>query len=327
MFKKKEGYNQAMKHNTHIYIAAKAIAFTKQAVDNTISANGSHLTRGKKTKERNTATDRLRILRYYQDAVLEGAWAPDDVLCDNDPYHIFKLFTDDEFPGHGLTDKQKFEKDGVVYYKFAGGLPYRIDHLAQEIISMSKLRDHNDQFDLRQIMYKYLLISHYVVDAHVPMHCDLRDDPPTGRGDTEPSRRHGSDKPQGKYMDKNAHAKLEQLWDAAVTPIAIKEEIIRQAWDKDRTEDTQYSRHVSFSMDDCKKDQEIKVPIIQDSDLMEFMIDVCIESKKRGQRLFPLANPQQRNDDILAQLTREIFADCIGNLLAIWRYIWSRHQE
>jgi len=316
-----------MKHNTHIYLAAKAIEFTKQSVDNTVDGNGRYLTRYRKGKERNMATDRQRILQHYQDVITEASWAPDDVLHDNDPYHIFKLFTDDEFPGHGLVDRTKSERDGVTYYKFAGGLPYRVDHLAQEIISMSKLRDYNDRFDLKQIMYNYLLISHYVVDAHVPMHCDLRDDPPTKGRDTEPSRRRGSEKPSGKYMDKNAHTKLEKLWDDAVTPVAIREKIIVRSWDEDRVKDTKYSKYVSFCLDDCEENQSVKVPIISPTGLMEFMTKVCIESKKRGRQLFPLANPKKRNDGILAETTREIFADCIGNLMAVWRYIWVRHQE
>lgn len=189
-----------MKHNTHIYLAAKAIEFTKQSVDNVILTDGRYLTGSRKTKERNIAKERYRILKYYENLITEASWAPDDVLHDNDPYHIFKLFTDDEFPDHGLIDKTKFERDNVIYYKFAGGLPYRVDHLAQQIIDMSKLRDYNDQFNLKQIMYNYLLLSHYIVDAHVPMHCDLRDDPPSRSRDTEPSRRSGIEKPRGKYM-------------------------------------------------------------------------------------------------------------------------------
>lgn len=317
-----------MKHNTHIYIAAKAIELTKQAVDNTFDGRGNFLSRGKKTKERNAATKRMRILQFYEHEILEGAWAPDDVLKDNNPFHIFKLFTDEEFPNHGLNDKQQYKDDkGEIFYKFGGGLPFRVDHLAQEIVNMTKLRNHNDQFDLSQIMYKYMLISHYVADAHVPMHCDLRDDPPSKRRDDEPSRRHGSGKPDGKYMKSTAHGNLEQLWDEAVTPVAIKEDIIGRSWDKERVKDTEYSRQVSFCLDDCKKNKEIKVPIISTSDIMQFMIDICIKGKKRGQQLFPLANPKKRNDAILPAMTREIFADCIGNLLAIWRAIWEKYDD
>lgn len=316
-----------MKHNTHIYLAAKAIELTRQAVDNTLDDKGKYLTRGKKASERFKATERQRILQHYQDMITEATWSPDDVLHDNDPFHIFKLFTEDEFPGHGITGKDTFKRDDNTYIKFAGGLPYRIDHISQEIISMSKLRNFNDRYDLKQLMYKYLLLSHYVVDAHVPMHCDLRDDPPSKARDDEPSRRKGTDKPVGNYMNKNAHGKLEELWDDAVTPVAIREGIIVQTWDEEKTRNTEYSEKIKFGFEDCKKGGIIKVPIIPDNGLMSHTIDMCIESKRRGRKIFPVENPEERNDSILPDITREIFADSIGNLMGIWRYIWEHHRE
>ncbi|MFC1478668.1 hypothetical protein ACFL57_04340 [Candidatus Margulisiibacteriota bacterium] len=315
-----------MKHNTHIYIAAKAIELIRQSVDNTIDEKGKHLKGTNKGKERKDAAKQQRILQYYQEQIEEGSWAPDDILHDNDPFHIFKLFTDKEFPGHTFKNKPQYIKDKETYYKFAGGLPYKIDHIAQQIISMSKLRDFNDQFDLKQIMYMYMLLSHYLADAHVPMHCDLRDDPPSKRGDKEPSRRKGTGKPKGKYMKSSAHGSLEGIWDEAVTPVAIEENIIAQTWGKEKLEKTEYSDIITFSFKDCKKDGDVKVPIIPSNGLMDFMVDVCIESKKRGQQLFPIDNPKKRKDEILPEITRKIFADSIGNLLAVWRYIWIKSK-
>ena len=312
-----------MKHNTHIYLAAKAIDLTRAGVDNTFAGKRKYLKSYAKGKERRDAERRRRILAYYEDLITEATWAPDDVLKDNDPHHIFKLFTDEEFPDHGLEDKQKIEKDGVTYSKFAGGLPYKIDHNAQEIIAMAKLRDYNDQFELKQIMYKYLLISHYLADAHVPMHCDLRDDPPSKKKDTQPSRRHDSGKPKGKYMKSSAHGELEGIWDKAVTPVAIAEDIVPRIGVENEDEKTDLSEIVTFGFDDCKKGADVKVKIIPEGELMDFMVDVCIQSKKRGQRLFPLDNPEELNREILPEVTREIFADAIGNLMAVWRYIWT----
>ena len=143
-----------MKHNTHIYLAAKAIELTRQSVDNMHDGNHNYVTRSRKTKERRSATQHQRLLQYYQDLIEEATWVPDDVLRDNDPNHIFKLFTDEEFPNHGLNDRPTFEKGNKIYYKFAGGLPYRVDHVVRSVISMCKLRDFNDHFDMRQIMYK-----------------------------------------------------------------------------------------------------------------------------------------------------------------------------
>lgn len=315
-----------MKHNTHIYLAGKAIALMVQSVANMRTAGGAYLRGTKKTRETNEAKRRKRIMEYYQDLIEEASWVPDDVLHDNDPNHIFKLFTDREFPGHGLTAKQTFDKGGIVYYKFAGALPYRVDHLARSIADMEKLRDHNDQYELRQIMYKYMLLSHYIADAHVPMHCDLRDDPPTGRS-TNPSRRSGTRKPRGKYLKSSAHAELEILWDDAVTPVAISEQIISRSTVKERLEPTDYSAAITFTLNDARKGGVVKPTVIKKNGLMEFMIDVCIQSKKRGQQLFPIATPQVRQDHILENLTREIFADCIGNLISVWRYIWFFYRN
>jgi hypothetical protein len=316
-----------MKHNTHIYLAAKAIELTRQSVDNMHDGNHDYMTGSKKTKERISATTHQRIFQYYQDLIEEATWAPDDVLKDNDPNHIFKLFTDEEFPGHGLKDRPTFKSGNQTFYKFAGGLPYRVDHLARSVLSMCKLREFNDQFDMKQIMYQYLLLSHYIVDAHVPMHCDLRDDPPKEGRHPDPSRRKGTQKPSGKYMKSDAHSKLESLWDEAVTPLAIEEEIFPRTWAEESTEKTELSDAVAFTFNDCKRGGEVEVITIPPNGLMNFMIDVCINSKKRSQRLFPLDNPEERDDSVLKDITREIFADCIGSLLSIWRQIWSQHTH
>jgi hypothetical protein len=316
-----------MKHNTHIYLAAKAIELTRQSVDNMHDGNHDYMTGSKKTKERISATTHQRIFQYYQDLIEEATWAPDDVLKNNDPNHIFKLFTDEEFPGHGLKDRPTFKSGNQTFYKFAGGLPYRVDHLARSVLSMCKLREFNDQFDMKQIMYQYLLLSHYIVDAHVPMHCDLRDDPPKEGRHPDPSRRKGTQKPSGKYMKSDAHSKLESLWDEAVTPLAIEEEIFPRTWAEESTEKTELSDAVAFTFNDCKRGGEVEVITIPPNGLMNFMIDVCINSKKRSQRLFPLDNPEERDDSVLKDITREIFADCIGSLLSIWRQIWSQHTH
>jgi hypothetical protein len=315
-----------MKHNTHIYLAAKAIEFSTESIGNMKDAKGNPIKGSAKTKERTKAKHRQRILHYYRDLTLEASWAPDDILRDNDPFHIFKLFTDDEFKDHGLTDKQVFVKDGKKYYKFGGGLPFRVDHIAQSVAHMCKLRQYNDHFSMEQIIYHFLMLSHYVADAHVPMHCDLRDDPPKKGKYTNPSKRAG-DKPNGKYMKDDAHEKLETLWDDAVTPVAFREEIIPQTLAEERTNDTDYSKAVTFEINVPQDRAAIQMVEIPKYGLMDFMKDVCINSKIRCQRLFPIDNPEVRDDNILEKTTREIFSDCIGNLMSIWRYIWEQSLE
>jgi hypothetical protein len=325
-----------MKHNTHIYLAAKAIEFTREGVSNTRDTHGDYLTRGKKSSMRLKAKQRQRLLDMYEQYTAEASWAPDDILRDNKPFHIFKLFTNADFPGHGLTDKQQYtidhniyyklsgEDETVIYYKYAGGLPFRVDHIAQTIIEMSKLRNYNDRFAMQQIMYQLLLLSHYIADAHVPMHCDLRDDPPTTGSQPHDSQTTGTNKPAGNYMQDTAHGHLEQLWDDAVTPLALNQNIIPKTLADQRTNRTALSVAVDFTLDDCERDGRIEPQEIADGELMQFMINVCIQSKIRCQRLFPINNPTQLHNPILEATTRDIFADCIGNLMSIWDYIWDR---
>ena len=188
-------------------------------------------------------------------------------------------------------------------------------------MNMAKLREYNDRFQLRQIIYQFMLLSHYIADAHVPMHCDLRDDPPKKK-QTDPSRRSGTDKPEGKYLKESAHGKLEGIWEKAAVPVAIKEKIIERSWGKQDPKPTNYSDAVTFTLDDCDKNGIIKTTIIPKYGLMNFMIDLCIKTKQRSLELFPLDDPKNLQSDLLEETTREIFADCIGNLISIWRYIW-----
>jgi len=152
----------------------------------------------------------------------------------------------------------------------------------------------------------------------VPVHCDLRDDPPKVND--------GSEKPQGAYLDKDAHSDLETLWEKAVNSIAITEEIIPQTLIDEVGQSTDYCQDVKLDLADCKKGGKIKFPTIAKGDLMNFMINVCLDSKNRCQKLFHIDNPQQRNDNILAEMTREIFTACVADLIAVWRYIWTYCQ-
>jgi len=305
-----------MKHNSHIYVASKAVELVASAVDNMADENGQPFAGQAKTNERLAAKQRERLLQYYKHLITEATWAPDDVLKDNHPFHVFKLFADDEFPGHGLTDLDSFADaaSGRTYWKFSGGLPYRVDHMAQEIITMEKLRAYNDQYSLKQILYRYMLISHYVADAHVPNHCDLRDDPP-GAGSPQ--------QPVGKYMLDSAHASLEDLWDKAVTPVALAEGIVLPGWDARGASPTALSPKITFDSTDVAQGAAIKVRTIPKNKLMQFMIGVCVTAKNRARDLYPVDNPQARNDDILPNLTRSVFADTVGDLLSVWRYIWE----
>jgi hypothetical protein len=40
--------------------------------------------------------------------------------------------------------------------------------------------------------------------------------------------------------------------------------------------------------------------------------------------LFPIDDPANWNQAIFPDLTRDVFADAIGNLISIWLWMWTR---
>ena len=304
-----------MKHNTHIYLAAKGIEFLYEGLWNlryaTVNRRAASSTR---TKRRREGKVLQRMLMHYQDAISEASWAPDDILNDKSQYHTFKLFTDRDFPNSRPFAKEVHEDK---YYRASGGggLPYKVDHLARVVADMDKLRRYNDRCSMNQIMYQFLMISHYVVDAHVPMHCDLRDDPPSSRDTTKPRN--------GEYYSDALHGEIEQIWEDAVTPVAIEEEIIRAKRRDDDDPPPALSQQVRFNVTNDDHCDEIIPYVIPNDDMMKYMIDLCIQTKERALQLFPIGDPSNWNEQLLPQLTREIFAQTIGNLITVWIWIWG----
>jgi len=304
-----------MKHNTHIYLAAKGIEFLYEGLGNLhyVTSNRKAVS-STITKRRREGKILQRMLMHYQDMISEASWAPDDILNDKTLYHTFKLFTEREFP-----DSRDYAKEihKGTYYRASGGggLPYKVDHLARVISDMDKLRKYNDRCSMNQIMYQYLMISHYIVDAHVPMHCDLRDDPPSATDTTKPRN--------GSYYSDFLHGEIEQLWEEAVNPIAIGEGIIKAKRMDDNAHPADLSQYIQFNVVNDMHCKEIKPFVIPDNDLMSYMIDLCIQTKERALLLFPIADPSNWNRDIFPEMTREIFSQAISNLISVWIWMWG----
>ena len=303
-----------MKHNTHIYLATKGIEFLYEGLANLRYVKSNNKANSATISKRRAEGKILqRMLLHYQDAISEATWAPDDILNDKVQYHTFKLFTESEFPNSKGFAKQTY-KDKYRRASGGGGLPYKVDHLAHVIADMDKLRKYNDRFSMNQIMYQFLLISHYLVDAHVPMHCDLRDDPP---------KENDTSKPEGKYYSKTLHGKIEGLWEDAVNPIAIAEGIIKAKRKEDDGLPTDLSKQIQFNVTNRAHCKEIIPYVIPRNDLMSYMIELCIPTKERALLLFPKDGPDNWKMEDLEKMTREIFAQIISNIITVWIWIWG----
>ncbi len=101
-----------MKHNTHIYLAAKGIEFLYEGLDNLHYAKSNRKAASSTiSKRRREGKILQRMLMHYQDVISEATWAPDDILNDKSQYHTFKLFTEREFPQSSSFAKEIHKKN------------------------------------------------------------------------------------------------------------------------------------------------------------------------------------------------------------------------
>jgi len=140
----------------------------------------------------------VRFFDKHKDAFVQGAWFPDTVISDNlAGGHTYKLKEPDPSkkterekarrikhrpPAHlscrTLIDAAALEKEYYSKHKYT--LPDRCEALTHAIRDMMRIQGKEPKgsdimFSDDQITLYFLMLSHYIADAHVPPHSDARD--------------------------------------------------------------------------------------------------------------------------------------------------------
>ena len=102
---------------------------------------------------------------------------------------------------HSIIDMLKMGDFPIAFYpKKKRSKAYRSDDLSDQKIKGLSL---SPNFSARQIALTFFIVSHYVCDAHMPLHCDLRD---------MKAERAGRDKKQ-RRLPKPLHPGIEEVWE------------------------------------------------------------------------------------------------------------------
>ena len=140
----------------------------------------------------------VKFFDKRKDAFLKGAWFPDSVISDNlTGGHTFKLKKpsnkeereeakqfENRVPKHlSSLEKLNIKKSRLkekVCRKSKYVLPDRCEALSHSIRDMVLIYKKEQKgseiiFNDNQITLYFLMLSHYIADAHVPPHCDSRD--------------------------------------------------------------------------------------------------------------------------------------------------------
>jgi len=127
--------------------------------------------------------------KNHRDCVIQGAWYPDAVIKDMANSHVLKMTPSDK-----AQNKYKRLPTSYLNYKYGkssplrkksftieenDNLPDRCESIAQSVIDHLKMLTSENKGSPvaptnNQIALLLFMLSHYVADAHMLLHCDVR---------------------------------------------------------------------------------------------------------------------------------------------------------
>jgi hypothetical protein len=166
-----------MKKYSHAWLAFMAIKRIKEKEPSVSATNQPHL--------RSLA----RWLMHNEDNIIQGAWYPDSVIKDMASSHVYKMT-----PSTTATNQYRnLPSTHLMYNCLANSplkgqsfnidpdnnLPYRCEALAHSVVDNMKMLKEEDRGSAaapsnNHVALIFFMLSHYIADGHIPLHCDRR---------------------------------------------------------------------------------------------------------------------------------------------------------
>ena len=175
-----------MKKYSHAWLAFMAI----KRLEIIASAENESVVKGINEETIKNAKTLVKWFKDYRDFVIEGAWYPDDVFKDMSTSHIVKFEPDENgaynsfrnMPStHSIAALMK-KKSPLYKQKYnivKGNCADRCESIAHSIVDNFKML-HKEERGCpitttgNHIAMRFFILSHYVADCHMPLHCDSR---------------------------------------------------------------------------------------------------------------------------------------------------------
>ncbi len=131
----------------------------------------------------------IKWFKDYRDFVISGAWYPDSVFKDMSSSHIVKYEEDktkDSSYFRRMPETLGLYQMGLASDKFGkafkitkGNLCDRVESFAESLIDSFKILDSEASGEpivpsCNHIAMRFFILSHYIADCHMPLHCDGR---------------------------------------------------------------------------------------------------------------------------------------------------------
>lgn len=175
-----------MKKYTHAWLAMMAIKRLDMGPIPEVEGRGNSA-----KQVASYAKGLVRWFKNYRDFVVQGAWYPDEVLCDQGTSHGAKYSIGDPLLApqpfmvlpktmevYNLMKKESglYEEPFVIT---KGNVCDRCNAMAHTIVDNFKIQYREEKGNpigpsSTHMAMRFFMMSHYVADSHMPLHCDAR---------------------------------------------------------------------------------------------------------------------------------------------------------
>ena len=283
-------------------------------------------------ENRDDAKSLVKWFNDYRDFVIEGSWYPDEVFKDMSTSHIIKY---KPAPGEGEQKFKKLPKTMKLYtlgqksdmYKKpfvieSGNCADRCESISHSIVDCFKMLRTEERGcpispTSNHIAMRFFILSHYIADCHMPLHCDCRS---FSSGD-------------------NIHGFIESEWDKQVRksyrvdvdnnrfyydpegyPLKDKMTPLMQA-----VEDDLVNREYLHSWGTGNKNTwDYMSAISEYSYLMAYrLIPAAFDEKSLTKEIYKSSEAYAQLEDY----SRVILCDAVDSIARIWLHVWARYRS
>ena len=325
-----------MKKYTHAWLALKAVELLKGKV-------------GKFNVERNKRLERfLEFITSDPTSFVRGAWFQDTMIKDNvEGGHTWK-YSLDPVNGRSVNYRPPAHNTCIQFVSGAldakvslntktSDLPDRCEALSQSIrdtILITNKIESGDVigFNNSQTALFFLMLAHYICDAHMPLHCDNRDF----------------------YDPSKIHEDLEGFWEGEVTKY-YKVSKKRELFDLDEDQNLQRINRDDYELSILSRCDEILATTTWENmagaggdwrvflgqtnnNFWDYLVSVCLVSFHLSVAMFPVTPPpgivyQQVRimtvspfKERVLEYSPYILADAINSIALLWLAAWERWE-
>lgn len=284
----------------------------------------------------------VKWFHNYRDFAIIGSWYPDEVFKDMATSHIIKYSPAEGDRKTNFKDLPKtmemynWGKKSKLYGKpfiiGDGNCADRCESIAHSIVDNFKILEMEDKgtpiaTSANHIAMRFFILSHYIADCHMPLHCDAR--PFSGGADL--------------------HGYIEGIWDNEV----------RKSYKIDIDNNRFFYAPDGYPLADKISDlmQSVEDDLVKRPFLYPFGMKTVMENGKERRKsmstwdyisavseysylmaydMLPMdmdpktTQKEYKNSEAyknLPELSRMIFCDAIDSIARIWLHVWARYRK